>query len=747
MANKRLNATITIGGAISGSLRAAVGSTTAMMRGIGGTVRELEKRQRLLGESISTFGKLGKNVDALRAKYAATIKTVDQLRAAQKRLADHEKAVEANKAARKNYRSKIGEAAALGAAVVLPGAAAIKRSSDFNYELQAIGNTADMTRAQIGALGVEILSISDKAGKSAQDVQRAMGFLVAGGMDADVARRVLLPVGRTATATASEIEDVAKAAFTLNDAMKINPAQMQKALDILVQSGKEGNFEFKDMAAELPVLGAAFQALKMNGTEAAATLGAALQIARKGAGSSSQAATNMENFVAKVMSPETLKKAKKFGSDLYGVISKAQKKGENPFEAAIQEINRITNGGDQKLLGELFADMQVQSFLRPMLQNLEEYKRIKAKALGADGVVDRDFEKMAATSKQQMNDFGNAVGRAAIAVGDALEPALGRVLSVLTPIVKGVTEFVTANKELVGGTLLVVGGLTTLRLVTLSAGYAFTFLRGGMLATQGAFLRVGTMFTTLTATGTRVAGVMRAVAFAAALSAVPLGVVVGAAAGLAAVGVLVWKYWEPLKAFFVGFGQGLVAGLAPVGQAFNDAFAPVWNVIKPVVMPVLETVGGWVKSAIAWFGELLTPISAASDTTKAFGNAGQVCGEVVAKAFTVMLNPISLVVDAIRWINNNIGGVIEKAAAVGSAISGGWQAAKDFVTGGPSTPTMPQLRGAGAGGSGGGYTSQDTYHITQLPGESAEQLARRIAEINKRQAGVRARGNMTDGAQ
>ncbi|STE19174.1 Phage-related minor tail protein [Escherichia coli] len=48
---------------------------------------------------------------------------------------------------------------------------------------------------------------------------------------------------------------------------------MKSAMGILVQAGKEGNFEFKDMAKNLPVLGAQFQALKMGGKEAAATMG------------------------------------------------------------------------------------------------------------------------------------------------------------------------------------------------------------------------------------------------------------------------------------------------------------------------------------------------------------------------------------------------------------------------------------------------------------------------------------------
>jgi TP901 family phage tail tape measure protein len=448
----------------------------------------------------------------------------------------------------------------MGAAVIFPAGAAIKRAADFEHTMQAIGNTADMTKPQIAALGLEILKISDESKKSAQTVQQAMGYLVAAGMDVGVAAAVLRPVGRTATATASEIEDVAKATFTLNDALKIQPQGMQRALDMLVQAGKEGNFEFKDMAAELPVLAAGMQSLKMTGGEAVATLGAALQIARKGAGSSQQAATNVENFLAKVMSPETLKKAQKnFGVDLYKIISTAQKNGQNPFEAAVMAINKMTKGGDQKLLGELFQDMQVQNFLRPMLQNLEEYQRIKKAALSADGVVDRDFEKMAGTLKVQMEESSNAVGRLAIALGNSLAPAVGAVLSVITPVVRAVASFTEQNPRLVGSTVMVVAGLFALRTAALVGSFAMTFIRGAALSTALSFTRLAPV---ITAVGTALRFAGTAVMFLGRMLLLnPIGLAVTVIAGAV---FLIYKYWGPLSAWFTELWGGIRATFASV---------------------------------------------------------------------------------------------------------------------------------------------------------------------------------------
>lgn len=749
MANKKLSTVITIGGAVSGSLRSAFGAVKSQTAKVGAAVKALTDRQRELNRVIADQERLGRSGSALKVQYAQQeLAIIGKQIAAMERLKSIEDARARNQARRSKLRGDMVETAAVGAAIALPAGAAVKSSAEFNYQLQAIGNTADMTDEQVKALGRDIMVISTEVGKSAQDTQRALGFLVAAGMDVPLARDNLRAVGRTATATASEIEDVAKASFTLNDALKIQPTQMQKALDMLVQAGKEGNFEFKDMAAELPVLGAGLQALKLTGTEAVATIGAALQIARKGAGSSQQAATNVENFLAKVLSPETLKKASKLGSDLYGVVSGAQQNGENPFEAAIKEINRVTKGGDAKLLGELFQDMQVQNFLRPMLQNLEEYERIKKSAMEADGVTDRDFQKMAKTTKQRLDEMANAAGQAGIAIGNSLEPAVGRLSAVLTPVVRGITSFVDGNRELVGTAILVAGGLTAVRLGVLATQFAFTFLRGGALNVIGLFTRLSPL---ASAAGWALRLASMAVgALGAAIAATPIGWIVGGIAAIAAGGALIYKYWEPLKAFFGGFFDGLTSGLVPIAQSFRAAFAPVIDFLAPIVMPVLNEVGNWVRSAASWFGSLMAPINSASQTTMAFGEAGRVCGQVVADAFNFMLSPITAVLDSIKWINDNIGGVIAKAQGLWTATKntlgfgeeGGQQPAAAAPNGG-ALPPPPAMAG-GRGGQSVQQTQQNTFNITQQPGENAEQLAKRVARELQSQQAVRGRSSMVD---
>ncbi|KVE33908.1 hypothetical protein [Burkholderia sp. TSV86] len=84
--NKRLSATITIGGAVSGTLRGAFGEINKSLGRVGQSVTDLTKRQKLLGRAIQQFGRTGRDVDSLRGSYAKLTVELDRARRAQERL-------------------------------------------------------------------------------------------------------------------------------------------------------------------------------------------------------------------------------------------------------------------------------------------------------------------------------------------------------------------------------------------------------------------------------------------------------------------------------------------------------------------------------------------------------------------------------------------------------------------------------------------------------------------------------------
>ncbi|WP_052497076.1 phage tail tape measure protein [Aeromonas sp. L_1B5_3] len=708
MANKKLSATITIGGAVASSLKSAFGSVKGGVAEVGSAIRNAERQQKLLSQSIQTFGKQGRNVDGLRQKYVAITSQIDRLREAHERLNRIQRQQQENKANRSELGGKIVNTAAAGAAIALSSFAMFKQSSQFSYDLMMIGLTAEMTKKQVADLGGTMLTLSDQTGVSQENMKNAFGFLVAAGQKVGEAQANLKSIGKTAKATGSDIEDVARASFTMGDALKVKPDQMQRAMDMLVQAGKAGNFEFKAMAAELPGLGSSFQALKMTGTEAVATMGSALQIAMKGAKSESEAANNLSNFLSKLMSEETAKKAAKMGGNISKVIRDAQASGANPIEAAIAEINRITKGGDQELISKLFGDMQVQNFIRPMLQNLEEYKKIKQEVLDSQGVVERDWATVMASSKEKTEKLSNSVWGLTKAIGSALDPTVGKLVDTLTPVVQATRDFVAENPKLVGGVIMAAGAFTTMRLAVLATKFAFTFLKGGMLDIVGLFYKTSAAATVAGAGSTTAAGgltilgkafrfVGKAIIWVGrALLMNPIGLAITAIAGLA---YLVYENWDTLKPFFTALWDDIVGKFDYAVEKIKgliDDIKKRWEGLKTLV-------SGGVGSA--W-----------NSTVNTVTNAGNKIGDAWEKTK--------------NW------------AGFGSGESSGENPAAPLKN--PSLPPLPKIAGSKSSTT---VTNHNQYDLTinAPPGADPKEIAREAVKELKRQQGISARSMMPDG--
>jgi hypothetical protein len=234
-------------------------------------------------------------------------------------------------------------------------------------------------------------------------------------------------------------------------------------------AGKEGRFELRDLAREFPVLTAAAANLGLTGRDAVNSLGAMLQIARKGAGTSSEAANNLANFLQKITSPEAVRNFKEAGVDVAAVLKDAKDKQINPIEAMIQKIGKLT-GGDAFKLGALFQDTQVLNFLKPALANTQDYiKVLKLAQQANDGIISQDFKTRSvgvAITLRMVEERVTQIGRR-IMLGMA--PALRTVEAVLTSVQAAIGRVDAAYPGLIDKGLAWAAGI-------IAAGAAFAVL-------------------------------------------------------------------------------------------------------------------------------------------------------------------------------------------------------------------------------------------------------------------------------
>ncbi|ADZ93391.1 phage tail tape measure protein [Marinomonas mediterranea] len=133
----------------------------------------------------------------------------------------------------------------------------------------------------------------------------------------------------------------------------------------------------------------------------------------------------------------------------------------------------------------------------------------------------------------------------------------------------------------------------------------------------------------------------------AAMLANPIGLIVGA---FVAAGVLIYKYWQPLKAFFSGVFDGFVSSMQPVFTAFQ----PLLNLLAPVG-DAFAWIASKVSEVINWFGALFTPIQSSQAELAGFAASGMKFGEVIGSVFKTALAPIMLVAKGIGWVGKQLG--------------------------------------------------------------------------------------------
>jgi TP901 family phage tail tape measure protein len=438
-------------------------------------------------------------------------------------------------------------------------------AGDFEHKLAQAGVTADLTAAQVAGLRDKIrgLAVPAETNQSMDQLLGAYTALVSAGLGHGQAVESLRALGRTATASGSNIEDLAKTAFQLVDTLGVAPENLSAELDRLAFAGKKGAFELKDMAQHFPALAAQAKELGLTGTEAVATLASALQMAKKGAADPAEAANNMKNFLMKITSKEARQNFQKFGVDVTKTLKEAMEKGENPFEAVVRMIDKAL-GTDKNTrknrLGELFGDMQVQQFLVPVLGNIKGLEQLTAEIKEAKGTVDADFKTMMATFKESTAGLGNAIGSLGESIGKSFLPILTGAATAITPLVQGLADL--ANKA-----PATTFALTGLAAGALAIGPALTGIRIGMALMSTSV--IGNFVTAIRAGY----GVMTA--FNLVLAANPIGAVVAAVGLLVAAGTLLYDNWEPVSAFFKGLWEDLGKvwdTVGKIGSAIGKGF-------------------------------------------------------------------------------------------------------------------------------------------------------------------------------
>ncbi|MEN3809815.1 phage tail tape measure protein [Chromobacterium piscinae] len=635
MANELLIG-VKIGAALSGTFQSAFASARGTAARLGQVADELRLKHNRLGDAMArAMSHPTRNVAELKRQYDRLGQTLDQLRSKQERLTASLARGETLKANRSELRGQAMETAGTALALMAPVVKSGNVAIDFQDQLRDVAITGEFSKAEEAKLGSTIRDAALKWNQFQDEIARGTSVLVAGGIqDAKALEKYAPVMAKAATATRASMDDLGSVAIALKDNLKVGEDGFEGALNMLAYAGKRGQFEIRDMAKWLPALSPSFQALGVTGKEAVAEIGAALQIARKGAGSNDEAANNFKNFLQKITAPDTLKDFANAGIDLKASMMNLRAQGLSPVQSMLAIITQYmqSKGPEaagqfkqamaikddkeraaalQRLseaykLGELFQDMQAMSFIRPAIANQKEMKDIQQGSMGAadKGLLDQDWKKRMETAKSQIDKFKIGITELGLTIGNTLLPPISEAIVEIMPVVKAFGEWAKAHPGVIKGVIGLVGGL-------LAGKMAFIGIKYGINLVLSPFNALTTSITTVSGKWTYFKGLWQAGRFAPLISGLrmvgqavlwlgraammnPIGLAVMAIAGAA---YLIYRYWTPIKEFFV-----------KVWSAVDAAFTryPILNYLVPIIGIPRLIIANWsrIKSFFtqAWAG-------------------------------------------------------------------------------------------------------------------------------------------------
>lgn len=753
--NKQLNATITIGGAVAGSLKSAFGTVNKSLQQVGSTISNLEKQNKLLANSIQTFGRQGKNVDSMRAKYAANTAAIDKLRTAQERLNRVEAARDRNMAKREAYKSGILETVALGATVVAP----VKAAMDFESTMADIRKVVDFPEPDgLQKMGQTILDMSKLLPMTANDI----GKIIAAGGQSGIATKELTAFAESAIkmGVAFDItaDEAGQSMAEMRAAFRMTQPQVNELADKINYLGNNTAASAKDIMEIVQRIGPL-------GEVAGAASGsiAAMGATLRGMGVQNEiAATGIKNLLLTLSSGKAATKAqqavfKKLGYSASQVSKSMQLNADETIRVILKKISKLNKADQAAALTQLFGKEVVGS-IAPLLTNLDQLQenlKLVGDATKYAGSMEKEYQARAATTANSLVIFRNQINALGITIGSVLLPAVNSLLMTVGPWIGQVTDLAQKYPAVTKAVIATAGALVTLKVATFAAGFAFTYLRGGLLNITGVMASARAQMTLLAtrglpliATGVRTVG--------AAFVSTGIGALI---AGVAMGGVWIYQNWDGVKAFMVGTIQGISEGLQPL----TSRFAELWNNLGPV-RESLAWVGNGLKTAWEWFGKLLEPVAYTSQELKNAGDAGKSFGEALADGINFVTAPLQFLIDKLNWVLTNIDVIKNKAiefeSAVSDTVGGAWDKTKNFFSNpfgsdedngkpaaaapGMKPPAPPQM----ANRSGNTYqdNSQNTIQVVAQPGQSGDDLAKKITAAQERQRQIRQRSMMTDGA-
>ena len=523
------------------------------------------------------------------------------------------------------------------------GAAAVKTTTDFQAgmsEVQAIS----------GATGKDLELLTEKAKEmgsttkfSASDSAEALKYMAMAGWKTQDMLKGLPAILNLAAAGGTDLAVTSDIVTDGMTAMGISIDDAGGFVDIMAATCSNANTNIELMGETLKYVGPVAGALGISMDDLSLAIGLMGNAGLKG----SQAGTSLRSGLTNLIKPtEQMEKAMK----KYGVEVVKTGSGSVDFLGTMENLRSTLGGLDETTqaaaLSTIFGKEAMSGWASIVNASEADFNKLSDAILESAGSAEKMSATMQDNSKGSIDNMKSAFEGFLIVIGEKLTPIIR---DIVDNISKMFTWFNNLN-PVVQDVVIAFGGLLA------SIGPLLLIFGNLIIFAVNLGTAIGTL-TTFFSTAGAGAGILSTAI--GALSG-PIGIAIGAITALIAVGVLLYKNWDEIKAKCGEIWQGIKD---TIGNAFDwicDIIGVDSELIKTTIRETWENMKESVSIALdvimKTVGDAWNSIKEIIDLT-----AGQIF-VIVGEAWENIKDTLSMVGDAIKQL-----------------IEGDWEGAKETI--------------------------------------------------------------------
>lgn len=505
----------------------------------------------------------------------------------------------------------------------------------------------DALRAQARMLGA---TTSFKASEAAQ----GQGFLAMAGFTPKAIQQAMPAMLDMAKAGGIQLARTADISSNILSGFGLEADQMGRVADVLTLGFSTANTNLEMLGDTMKYVAPIAKASGVSLEESVAMAGLLGNVGIQ----SSQAGTTLRSMLLRLASPSS-KAAVALGKlNVQTQDSSGNMRSMLDITSEVaRAVERLGNGQRLSVLKDIFGEEPAAGMAELIERaGAGEIEKYRALLQGADGTAARVAGIMDDNLQGRWRTLSSSVESLMITVTELVSGPLSNLASLATTVARRLQGWLEANSGLARSALLLgiaVGSIaavvTTLMLVLGSVLGPIAFVGRAVLGLATHAETIGTAVSTAVQVGLRLPSVLAAAS----------GPLLAIGAAVVLVAALVWKYWEPIKAFLVGTWQGLMQAFAPVLGELRSALAPL--------APLWETMTAAGAIAATWLQRLVQPFQATTEqlqgATAAGRSFGQVIGSVLAFNVRMAISVVGVLVKAFMAV----------LPAVHTAFSETWQ--------------------------------------------------------------------------